>query len=91
MDMARGWRGAVGYIRISPYTTVEKSDQHTPAGIERRDIGDTGYVFANDSEMMTGPGIFNKVGGITGDSTVTVGGEDQAFSPGLNHESSTNQ
>jgi len=50
-----------------------------------------GNVFANDAGMMTGPGIFIKVGGITGDSTVTVGGEDQAFSPGLNHESSTNQ
>ena len=27
---------------------IEKSDQRAPAGIERRDIGDMGYVFAND-------------------------------------------
>jgi hypothetical protein len=33
---------------------VEKSDQREPAGIERQDIGDMGYVFAND--LGTAPG-----------------------------------
>ena len=33
---------------------VEKSDKRAPAGIKRRDIGDMGYVFANDSGMVAG-------------------------------------
>ena len=33
---------------------VEKSDKRAPAGIKRRDIGDMGYVFANDSGTMAG-------------------------------------